>query len=518
MTRPLARFLRWGALGLAGVLVLVVTAAWFSSRLPDRYNVMSMGTMDPGMPAGSPADGHQGQAGPEEHSGHGSVGALAPDAGRGQAPDRSVSSLVTDPSRRADVVVDLVATQGRVRLPDGREVEGFALNGRTPGPTITAVEGQLVEVRVRNDNVAEGMTLHWHGVDVPNAEDGVAGVTQDAIAPGGRHVYRFIAQAGTYWYHSHQVSDPQVRGGLLGALVVAPSSDTSRAVVPGSTVDVIALSHTYGGKRTLNGRAGESRAGAPPGAAARLRVINTDPGPIPVWVTGTAYRVVAVDGRDVHEPTTVTNRSVSVTAGGRADLEVTVPPVGAVRLQVAGASIVVGDGSAPPPASAPREEVDLLSYGTPTPLEFDAGKPTRTFEYVIARRLGFLDGRPGMWWTINGGMYPDVPMFMVAEADVVRVRIVNGSGEVHPMHLHGHHAVVLSRNGTRASGSPWWFDSLNVEAGETYEVAFVADNPGIWMDHCHNLGHAREGLVAHLAYVGVTSPFVIGGDARNTPE
>ncbi|WP_353950170.1 multicopper oxidase family protein [Knoellia sp. S7-12] len=508
MTGPLARFLRWGALGLAGVLVLVVTAAWFSSRLPDRYNVMSMGTMDLGLPAGSPVDGH---------NGHGSVGALAPGAAAPTAPDRTVSSLTADPSRPAEVVVDLVATQGQVRLPDGRNVEGFALNGQTPGPTITATEGQLVEVRVRNEDVTEGMTLHWHGVDVPNSQDGVAGVTQDAILPSGHHVYRFVAQAGTYWYHSHQVSDPQVRGGLLGAFVVAPRANVPPGGGQQSAADVVVLAHTYAGKRTLNGRAGESRVAAAPGSRVRLRVINTDPGPMPVWVS-TAYTVVAVDGRDMHEPGVVKDRSILVTAGGRADLEVTVPQAGAVRLQVAGTSLVVGDGPVPAPASAPTDEVDLLSYGTPAALGFDPAAATRAFDYVIGRRLGFLDGRPGMWWTINGAMSPDVPMFMVAEGDVVRMRVVNDSGEVHPMHLHGHHAVVLSRNGIRASGSPWWIDSLNVEDGEAYDIAFVADNPGIWMDHCHNLRHAREGLVAHLAYFGVTSPFVIGGTAQNTPE
>ena len=70
--------------------------------------------------------------------------------------------------------------------------------------------------------------------------------------------------------------------------------------------------------------------------------------------------------------------------------------------------------------------------------------------------------------------------------------ISNDSGDVHPMHLHGHHAVVLSRNGVPSTGSPWWVDSLNVADGDTYEIAFVADNPGIWMDHCHNLEHAAR--------------------------
>jgi len=61
-------------------------------------------------------------------------------------------------------------------------------------------------------------------------------------------------------------------------------------------------------------------------------------------------------------------------------------------------------------------------------------------------------------------------------------------------------------------------DSLNVENGETYDIAFVADNPGIWMDHCHNLPHAAQGLMTHLAYLGYDTPFAVGGDHANHPE
>ncbi len=166
----------------------------------------------------------------------------------------------------------------------------------------------------------------------------------------------------------------------------------------------------------------------------------------------------------------------------------------------------------------PSSELDLLSYGSPAPLGFDPADADRRFRYDIGRRPGFVHGRPGLWWTVNGHLFPNLPMSVVREDDVVRMRISNRSGEVHPMHLHGHHAVVLARDGVEASGSPWWFDSLNVENGETYDVAFVADNPGIWMDHCHNLKHAQQGLVTHLAYEGVSTPFRIGGAQRNVPE
>ena len=206
-----------------------------------------------------------------------------------------------------------------------------------------------------------------------------------------------------------------------------------------------------------------------------------------------------------------------LTAGARADLLVQVPDSGAAAVEVAGTSLVLGDGPAPS-SPAPREHVDLLTYGQPAPVGFDPDAPDRRYEYRIGRSVGFLDGRPGMWWTINGAMFPDVPMFVIGQGEVGRFTISNDSSEVHPMHLHGHRMLVLSRNGVPATGSPWWVDSLNVEPGQTYETAFLADNPGIWMDHCHNLPHAAEGLVAHLMYEGVTTPFVIGGDHANEPE
>jgi FtsP/CotA-like multicopper oxidase with cupredoxin domain len=121
-------------------------------------------------------------------------------------------------------------------------------------------------------------------------------------------------------------------------------------------------------------------------------------------------------------------------------------------------------------------------------------------------------------WTINGHIFPDMPVFVVERGELVKVEIVNNTSSPHPMHLHGHHMLVLSRDGRAVSGSPWWSDTLEVEPHERYQVAFKANNPGIWMDHCHNLKHAAAGLTMHLAYVGVATPYTIGGPAHNHPE
>jgi FtsP/CotA-like multicopper oxidase with cupredoxin domain len=239
-----------------------------------------------------------------------------------------------------------------------------------------------------------------------------------------------------------------------------------------------------------------------------------------VWTSG-SFRLLAVDGTEVNRPTEVSDRAVTLTAGARADIEVQVPSDGStVRAQLSKASaVIVGPQGAEvevPPQ--PGEELDLLTYGSPASLGFDPAQATRRFDYLIGRRPGFGKGRPGMWWTINGHLYPNVPMFVVREREVALVHIENRSSEVHPMHLHGHRMVVLARDGVAATGSPWWVDSLNVAANESYDVAFVADNPGIWMDHCHNLKHAAGGMVAHLMYEGFETPYRIAGPADNRPE
>jgi FtsP/CotA-like multicopper oxidase with cupredoxin domain len=489
------------ALPILATIAIVAPLAWMwqASRMPAAYSVMEMGYLD----YGNGVQSEPSVAGHGDANGH----------GHHSGPARSITDLVADPARAADVRVDLVTRQ-EVLTIGGRSIAGFTVNGTSPGPEIRLRQGQLVEVHLRNESVADGVTLHWHGVDVPNAMDGVAGVTQDAVPVGGGFTYRFVAdRAGSFWYHSHQVSNPQVAGGLLGSLVVTPQPGIAQQV------DVTAIAHTYGGVRTINGKAEDLRVPTRSGQRVRVRITNTDNGPMQVWTSG-SFRLLAVDGTDVNRPTEVLDRAITLTAGARADIEVQVSSDGtATRIQLSKATaVVIGpDGADVAVPQQPIDELDLLTYGSPAPLGFDPAQGRR-FDYLIGRRPGFVKGRPGMWWSINGHLYPNVPMFVVREGDVAVVHIENRSSEVHPMHLHGHRMIVLARDGVAATGSPWWVDSLNVAASESYDVAFVADNPGIWLDHCHNLKHAADGMVAHLMYEGFDTPYRIAGPADNRPE
>ncbi|MDR7328761.1 multicopper oxidase family protein [Corynebacterium guangdongense] len=476
---------------LAVALVAWVAWLWWDSRFPAIYSTV---------PESAAVLGHGG------HS-------RSSDELTGDHPTRSIADLGVDPALPPDVRVTLEARSADLSNATGGVFSGYTLNGSTPGPEIRARQGDLVEVELINVNIADGTTLHWHGVDVPGAMDGVAGVTQDAVMPGESFTYRFLAEdSGTYWYHAHQVSHQQVMGGLLGPLVVEPTGE--------DTADIVMLLHTYpGGSRTLAGVPGQTRQEFAPGSIVRVRVINTDNGTSFVWVPGAPVRVLAIDGTDLHGPGPVQQTKIRLAAGGRADLEVTVPPDGGVRVQTAGASLILGPGEAGAPETpAPAAELDLLAYGTPAATPLAHAEVDKSYEYIVGQRPGFLDGRPGYWWTINGKMGKHVPSFSVREGDVVAMTVTNKSSEVHPMHLHGHHLLVLARDGVTSSSAPWWTDSLDVAPGESYDVVFLADNPGVWMDHCHNLPHAVEGLMTHVVYEGVTTPYLLGRDSGNEPE
>lgn len=131
--------------------------------------------------------------------------------------------------------------------------------------------------------------------------------------------------------------------------------------------------------------------------------MNTDNSTIAAWVARGRFRVLAIDGGEVAGGDELIDLRVGIGAGGRVDLGVRVPDAGAVRVQVAGASLVVGPaGSTAPTAAMPAASCDPIAYGTPAPPPFDPSTADRRFAYDIGRLPGFLGGHPGWWWTING--------------------------------------------------------------------------------------------------------------------
>ncbi len=489
-----------------------------------------------------------GQATPHDHVAGGS-GIASPTLSGGVRPDRadekadaapvprSVLDLAGPRTGTPDVAYHLTARAATVLTDAGRAIPALTYNGTSPGPLLRAEVGELVEVTLHNADVAGGVTIHWHGLDVPNAEDGVAGVTQDAVLPGQQHTYRFRpSQAGTFWYHSHQDAANAVARGLYGALIIDPGPAGDPAAA--DPTDLTLVAHTWSNPAAaaseeiaIGTSTGSTRQVVAPGAPVRLRLINTDSLPQTWIITGAPFRVAAIDGSPVNGPTDLTDTALRLAGGGRYDVTLSMPG-SAVSVRVdernrPGLVLLPSETQDPQVDPGPGETAhpgpdlprfDPLGYGRPAPPGSTLADQhaDREFEQVLQTHHGRRNGLPYVYWTINGQVYPDVPILTVRDGEVVRIRIVNRGTEVHPMHLHGHHVQVLSRNGVPATGSPWWTDTLGVEPGDDFLVAFRADNPGVWMDHCHNLSHAASGMMVHVAYDAVTSPF--SDHHGNVPE
>lgn len=483
---------------VAACLVFWVRGAAEASKLPDRIGMQDMQDMH------------------EMHE----MGA------EGEMAGLSVAALTGPVVGEPDDKFELAAEKRQVRLASGAAVDAWTWNGQLPGPELRVKQGDLVQVTLRNKNIAEGVTIHWHGLDVPNAEDGVAGVTQDAVMPGQTFVYRFVAeQAGTYWYHTHQDSNEGVAQGLFGALIVEPKDEP----VP-EQQEMVVLIHRWStdqGQRDAFGtQDGLERQTVAPGTTVRLRLINTANEPRKLNVAGASFKVAAIDGTDVNEPEELTNRRLLLAAGGRMDLSLAMPDRPVLLCAEEGSCedgggllLTPDDQAADRPEAAGGPMFDPIDYGKPEPTPFGLDSHfDREYEMVFDRKLGFYDGHFSYMFTINGASYPDTPVFTVSEGDLVKFTVTNRSAAHHPLHLHGHKLLVLSVNGKAVSGSPWWTDTLDLGTGDSYEIAFRADNPGIWMDHCHNLQHASVGMMTHLAYEGITSPFLAGRGTVNHPE
>jgi FtsP/CotA-like multicopper oxidase with cupredoxin domain len=447
------------------------------------------------------------------------------------------------PGRASTSVFDLTAPQGSepvksftltsfVSAVAGHDAWTF--NGTVPGPELRVTQGDRVRVKLVNQ-LPDPTSIHWHGIRVPGAHDGVAGITQNAVPPGRSHTYEFIANdAGTFWYHSHQGASNQVPRGLLGAITVEPRAPAVRER------DYSLMVHLLPGTDTIavNGSP-KLHVEAAPGEIVRLRVTNgAQPGfdgaPLTPVLLGAPYVVAALDGHDLNAPHELGPERIPLGMGQRADLVFRMPASGAVSLvgikgvapflpfgpPQSTASVTIGDGPVPAAvnvATLPR--FDLTSYGLPAsdPVA-DTGRYDVTREIVLNGGPMFRNGGWDFSDTFNGMASPNIPPIRVVEGQLVRLHFVNRSPKFHPIHIHGHVFSVLARNGRPLSGSPVHVDAIQVGPDETWDVAFKADNPGIWMLHCHVLSHAVAGMSMTINYQGISTPFTMGMRSGNVPE
>jgi len=435
----------------------------------------------------------------------------------------------------------LSASRARVNLGAGPDFWAWTYNGRVPGPEIRVKEGEIIRVVLKNF-LPEETSIHWHGIPVPNPMDGVPGVTQKGIMPGESFVYEFEAKpAGTYIYHSH--AGYQLDQGLYGPLIIEPSKeemlyDREYTLMledwvmkdEGGVAGIRRRSHMgmMGGRMGMmrsfdrpnapllepyyDGYAVNGRLSAhmepllvKKGDRIKLRLLNPSSSTIyDLQLAGHVLRVTHTDGQPVQPIETDVLR---ISMGERYDVLFRADNPGTWLLAANERGFGEGGLRIPityegiqskspvPPDFRPTRR--FLSYWDMISMDPQPLLGSGTFDKRIFQTLS--GGMHSPFWTINGQVYPNVEPILIERGMRVRVGYGNQSMMPHPMHLHGHFFRIVN---PYLQEQQWIRkDTILVSPMERLEIEFIADNPGRWFHHCHNLYHMMAGM-ANVVTVG----------------
>jgi multicopper oxidase len=447
----------------------------------------------------------------------------------------------------ASDVVEYVLTARSVDFAPapGVRTRALAYNGTLPGPLLRVAHGQRVRVRYLN-RTGENTSVHWHGMILPNAMDGVAGLTQPPVVPGGSFLYEFApGPPGTRWYHDHADGSGLMRG-LFGMFVVEDPRD-ERADADFAIVfhDVARMSSIEAAMRGVSDAPMVDPLGSPEmramrssdrmgdevaysahcingasyphagplrvkvGQRVRLRVLNANETQTRyVRLAGHRLRVTHADGNPLQQPIDVDALRVGVAERYDAWFEVRRPGAWLLQglssdpLAFEAAVLVCTDGmegTAPEGVSESLDGVDYFSY------EKAAGVASGPFVDPRAqvRKYFVLGGGDygSSRWSMNGATWPATEKIFVRRSDDVIVRFKNKTDMEHPMHLHGHTFDLTEIDGRRLQ-RPLAKDVALVRSnGGTMTWRFRADSPpGKWLLHCHNQIHMMDGMMTEVVY------------------
>jgi len=429
--------------------------------------------------------------------------------------------LANASSQPRTVEVTLTAAPTQVSLLPGRMTAVYAYNGRVPGPTLEAREGDRVVIHFKND-LPEPTTVHWHGLHIPASSDGSP---YDPILPGRQHDYVFTLQrgsAGTYWYHPHpdHITGGQIGRGLFGTIVVRPEQDplpamreqllviADKRMTADGAIEWPDPKSLQGGIDEENGREGNvifvngevtPTVAIRSGETQRWRILNASASRVyRLALAGHTFVHVGSDGGLFEKPVEV--KEILIANSERVEL------------------LVRGTGA--PGSRVALQALPYDRYAPPTrPKDWDTTRDLLTLQYsndaptapvAIPDRLRAIPALDPAKATAHRVITFGQGMINGRKMDMARidVRARLGATEIwtienvvamdHPFHLHGFQFQVLDRNGVP---EPFvsWKDSVNVPKHETVRLIVKFDDyPGKWMFHCHILDHEDHGMMGVL--------------------
>lgn len=523
---------------------------------------------------------------------------------------------------------ELTIAQEKVNYSGKKSVD-FALtvNGGIPAPTLEFTEGDDAEIVVKNRIPNQETSIHWHGLLLPPEMDGVPYVNTPPIKTGESFTFRYkIRQHGTYWYHSHTMTQEQE--GVYGAFIIHPkkkaiaydkdivvvlsdwSDESGESILNNLRKDGDYYLYKKGTMRSwlgaiqagklgtflgnewtrmggmdfsdvgydaflINGKKDSQLATAHPGEKVRVRIINAAASSyFYVSLGQVPMKVISADGVDI-EPTDA--KEILMGMAETYDVLFEVPEHKNYELRATcqdgtgAASGWIGMGEKVPAAmkpfpdmyasmdhgshagggqgehgvNKPRAKNDHESHRDHSAHQGHSEKPPEEHETHGAHSghtghqsgtQKHRDSKPALEtlsvdelrsqnttafpkhskthdvklalggdmmryiWHINNKAIHEDRTIVINEGDVVRFTFENQTMMHHPMHLHGHFFRVLNKNGDRSPLK----HTVDVPPHMTRTIEFLANEPGEWMLHCHNLFHMNTGMARVVKYSSFT--------------
>lgn len=416
---------------------------------------------------------------------------------------------ITLKESRTNVKINIISTTSKIADKKERHYQytDESENNYLAGMPIILDKGKEATIKVSNKS-STTTNVHWHGLSIPNNQDG----PDITLNNKGEKTFKITPkESGTFWVHSHyRPVETQVTKGMYAPIIIRTETDKKydldevmmlgdiqesneqNSTMAGMNMDDMDMSGSASITDTINGKKIASNLKIEGGQIGKLRFINASANNFKTIKFPFKVRVIAKDGYNLEQAYETQNFNIA--PGQRLDVEV-------VLMGKESKTYTIKDGNA---------KVKLIYKGNDKskaispfiPLKADnlekyVSDKAPDISMKLTEEMEMNGSEMKMREMINGEVFPNTETFNVKVGQVYKVQFENAdkmAGMSHPMHIHGAHFQIISKNG-HPTNDTTWYDTYPMDQGIKTDIAIKFDEPGVWMVHCHILNHEDNGMM-----------------------
>ena len=416
---------------------------------------------------------------------------------------------ITLKESRTNVKINIISTTSKIADKKERHYQytDESENNYLAGMPIILDKGKEATIKVSNKS-STTTNVHWHGLSIPNNQDG----PDITLNNKGEKTFKITPkESGTFWVHSHyRPVETQVTKGMYAPIIIRTETDKKydldevmmlgdiqesneqNSMMADMNMDDMDMSGSASITDTINGKKIASNLKIEGGQIGKLRFINASANKFKTIKFPFKVRVIAKDGYNLEQAYETQNFNIA--PGQRLDVEV-------VLTGKESKTYTIKDGNA---------KVKLIYKGNDKskaispfiPLKADnlekyVSDKAPDISMKLTEEMEMNGSEMKMREMINGEVFPNTETFNVKVGQVYKVQFENAdkmAGMSHPMHIHGAHFQIISKNG-HPTNDTTWYDTYPMDQGIKTDIAIKFDEPGVWMVHCHILNHEDNGMM-----------------------